>query len=337
MASISKRAYEQHDVFMLFSELPYDFHSGKLPIKILENLYFDNTPGHLLNPQCFCDSSDVEGLLEYAGLVNMILPGHTLPGIGIVHCCLRFESAKGDQYLDCGPSILFSTFITSLRLQKPCPIILGGQFEVGPSDEPIQNPTPSRWLTSPHNPKPSLCYSKTDVQLSSEISKDLLIIRQLNNESRIKSALIYFSQVTQGFSISLQLCYLGLWAALEAVFQPAGSNKAETIARRITAYLSDFDLPDDLEEWLKTEYIHRRSKFTHGWHVAPPQLQNIRRGKDAIPKLHEITRLCLLGFISLDQSEQIRISKLTGKKLQQELDSLGQAKGKYLNQQKMYL
>ena len=329
--------YKQYDIFLLFNELPYDFHSGNLPIKILENLYFDNTPQGLLDPLCFYSSSDFEGLLEYAGLVNMILPGHTLPGIGIVNCCLRYDSAKSNQYPDCKPSILFSTFITSLRLQKPCPIVAGGQFEVGSSDEPIQKPTASRWLTSPHNPKPRLRYSKKDIQLSSEIAKDLLKIRQLSNKSRIKSALIYFSQVTQGFSISLQLCYLGLWAALEALFYPTGNNKAETIARRITAYLSNYGLSNDIKEWLKTEYIHRRSKFTHGWHVAPPSLQNIRRGKDAIPKLHEITRLCLLGFISLDESEQIQISEQKGKKLQQKLDSLGQAKGKYLSQQKMYL
>jgi hypothetical protein len=92
-----------------------------------------------------------------------------------------------------------------------------------------------------------------------------------------------------------------------------------------------------MENWLETEYIHRRSKYAHGWHVAPPSLQNIRRGKDAFPKLHEITRLCLLGFISLDQSKLVEISTQTGQKLQQKLDRLGQAKGKYLNQQKMYL
>lgn len=330
-------SYKQRDVFLLFKELPYDFHSGNLPIKILENLYFDNTPSELLDPHRFYSLSDVNGLLEYAGLVNMILPGHTLPGMGIVQCCLRYDNAKDNQYSDCKPSTLFSIFITSLRLQKPCPIIVGGQFEVGSSDEPIQKPSYSRLLTSPHNPKPKLRYSKNDVQLSSEISKDLLKIHQLNNKSRIKSALIYFSQVTQGFSISLQLCYLGLWAALEAIFHPTGNNKAETIARRITAYLSAFDLPEDMESWLKIEYIHRRSTFIHGLHVAEPTLQNTRRGKEAFPKLHEITRLCLLGFISLDQSEQIQISKQKGKQLQQKLDSLGQAKGKYLNQQKMYL
>lgn len=329
-------SYKERDVFLLFQELPYDY-SGDLPIKILENLYFDNTPSGLLEPRCFHTPNDVDELLEYAGLVNMILPGHTLPGMGIVHCCLRYDSTKGNQYPDHRPSNLFSTFITSLRLQKPCPIRVGGQFEVGPRDEPIQNFSAPSCFTSPHNPKPTLRYSKEDIKLSSEIHEEILRIFQSNNKNRIKSALNYFSQITQGFSISLQLCYLGLWAALESLFQPKGTKKAEKISRRITVYLSAFDLPINMEKWIKTEYTHRRSKFIHGLYVAEPELQNDITGHEAFAQLHEITRLCLLGFISLDQSEQIQISELSGRKLQQKLDSLGQTKGKYLNQQKMYL
>jgi hypothetical protein len=130
---------------------------------------------------------------------------------------------------------------------------------------------------------------------------------------------------------------LGLWAALEALFQPVGNNKAKTIARRIATYLSSFCDQKELEDWCCREYVNRRSKFIHGSHVAPFILQNITEGKTAFPKLHEVTRLCLLGFLSLDKSEQIQISQQTGKKLQQKLDNLGQTKGLYLNQQKMYL
>jgi hypothetical protein len=331
-----KPLYKQNDVFLLFKELPYDFSSGNLPIKILENLYFCNTPSKLLEPRYFHSPDDIDGLLKYVSLVNMILPGHTFPGMGIVHCCLRYNSNAVNQYPDFKPSALFSNFIISLRLQKPCPIIIGGQFEVGPPSKPIKNPTLCRLLTSPHNPKPKLQYSEKDIQASSEISKKLLRISELKNESGIKSALIYFGQVSLGLSNSLQLCYLGLWAALEAIFKPTG-NKAETIARRIKTYLSVFDLPEDIEEWLKVEYIHRRSKFIHGSHIAPPLLQGIRSGSKAFPMLHETTRLCLLGFLFLEESEQEQLSRCKGKKLQQKLDDLGQAKGKYLNQQKMYL
>jgi len=331
-----RQSYKEGDVFLLFQELPYDFHSGKLPIVILENLYFDYTPSELLDPERFYSPNDVKDLLEHAGLVNMVLPGHTLPGIGITNCCFRFDSAKTNQYPDFKPSRLFATFIVSLRLQKPCPIRIGGKFTVGPNNEPIQNP--ELWyLTSPHNPKPRLSYSKKDIQLSSEMYKELLEILQYDNKNRIKSALIYFSQVTQGFSKSLQLSYLGLWSALEALFQPSGSNKAKTIARRIATYLSSFHPRDELEAWCLREYRNRRSKFTHGSHVAPPSLQNVIRGKSAFPKLHEATRLCLLGFLSLKKSEQIQISQQTGKQLQRKLDELGQAKGRYLSQQKMYL
>jgi len=333
---IEPSSYREGDVFLLFQKLPYDFHSGELPIEILANLYFDNTPSELLAPERFYPPSEVKDLLEHVSLVNMVLPGHTLPGMGITHCCLRYDSAKINQYSDSEPSVLFATFITSLRLQKPCPIRIGGQFTVGSNDEPIREP--ALWnLTSSYNPKLNLSYSKKDIQLSSNIARDLLEIRQSDNKNRIKSAIIYFSQVTQGFSISLQLSYLGLWAALEALFQPIGKNKAGTIARRITAYLSAFNLPENMEEWLKTEYRHRRSKFIHGSHIAPPILQNVIKGKTAFPKLHEVARLCLLGFLSLVKSGQTQIFQQTGRQLQQKLDNLGQAKGIYLSQQKIYL
>lgn len=329
------RLYRAGDVFLLFQKLPYDFHSGTPPIKILENLYFDKTPSELLDPQRFYSPSDVNGLLEYAGLVNMILPGHTLPGTGIVHCCLRYDSTKDSQYPNVAASSLFANFITALRLQKPCPIVGGGQFEVGSDDEPIKNP--GSWnRTTVHNPRDAGRYSKDDIEVSSNITQDLLEIRQSNNESHIESALIYFSQVTQGFSISLQMSYLELWAALEALFQPTGTKKAETIARRITAYLSGFfENDENMEQWLITEYIKRRSKFIHGSHIAAPDLQNVRRGKDAFPKLHEVTRLCLLGFLSMEKSERRQVFQKKG--MQKRLDSLACAEGKYLNKQRMYL
>ena len=141
--------------------------------------------------------------------------------------------------------------------------------------------------------------------------------------------------MTQGFSISLQLSYLGLWAALEALFSPNGS-KAKTIAKRITTYLSGFlEDNENMEQWLITEYIKRRSEFIHGSHIAPPNLQNATKGKDAIPKLHEVTRLCLLGFLSMDKSERRRVFQKKG--MQKRLDSLACAEGKYLNKQRMYL
>jgi hypothetical protein len=253
---------------------------------------------------------------------------------------LRYDSGKTNQYPDFGHSALFATFITALRLQKPCSIQVGGIFTFGGDDEPIQHP--ALWnLTSPDILTDGSSYSQKDIQISSNIAKELLEISQSGEENRIKSALIYFSQVTQGFSKSLQLSYLGLWASLEAIFQPT-VNKAETLARRITAYLSPFSLPhfsspQDMGKWLKNEYIHRRSRFIHGSYIALPKLQNVIKGHVAFPKLHEITRLCLLGFLSLEKSKRKQILQQNGNQLQHTLDNLGQAQGKYLDQQKIYL
>ncbi len=328
-------SYRAGDVFLLFQKLPFDFHSGDLPIRILENLYFDDTPSELLDSKRFYSEGDeVDGLLERTCLVNIVLPYHNLPGIGITHCCLRYDTLKTSQYPNVAALSLFANFITALRLQKPCPIVGGGQFEVGSDDEPIKNPV--SWnRTTVHNPRDAGRYSKDDIQVASNITKDLLEIRQSNDERQLESALIYFSQVTQGFSISLQLSYLGLWAALEALFRPNGI-KAKTIAKRITAYLSGFfENDEDMEQWLITEYIKRRSEFIHGSHIAPPDLQNVRRGRDAFPKLHEVTRLCLLGFLSMEKSQRRQVFQKKG--MQERLDGLACAEGKYLNKQRMYL
>lgn len=327
--------YRAGDVFLLFQKLPFDFHSGNLPIEILDNLYLDRTPIELLNSQRFHSrADDLDALLEHACLVNIVLPYYNLPDTGVNHCCLRYDILKTSQYHDLPARSLFAHFITALRLQKPCLIVGGGQFEVGSDDEPIKSPAP--WnRTTVHNPRDAGRYSKDDIEVSSNITQDLLEIRQANNESHIESALIYFSQVTRGWSISLQLSYLGLWAALEALFRPNG-NKAKTIAKRITAYLSGFfENDENMEQWLITEYIKRRSEFIHGSHIAPPDLQNVRKGKDAFPKLHEVTRLCLLGFLSMEKSERRQVFQKKG--MQKRLDSLACAEGKYLNKQRMYL
>ena len=325
-------SYKAGDVFLLFTEFPYDFDGDELPLKLLENIYFDRTPSELLAPNRFSSSNNERDLLEYAGLVNMVLPGHTLPGVGIVHCCLRYDSGNINQYSDFESHELFSTFITALRLQKPCPIAVGGIFRFGGDDEPIQGPT--LWnLTTPYISH--LSYSQKEIQLSANITKDLLEIRRFSDENRIKSALTYFSQVTQGFSRSLQLSYLGLWASLEAMFQPTGNNKAKTLAKRIAVYLSTFGFPQDMGKWLENEYTNRRSRLIHGSHIAPPNLKNVK-SPDAFSKLHEITRLCFLGFLSLEESKRTQILQQKGKQLQRTLDNLGQAQGKFLDQQKMY-
>ncbi|GAH56454.1 unnamed protein product, partial [marine sediment metagenome] len=271
--------------------------------------YLDNTPDELLDSKRFYPEGDqIDRLLEHACLVNIVLPYYNLPGIGVNQCCLRYDILKTSQYPNVAASSLFAHFITALRLQKPCHIVGGGQFEVGSDDEPIKNP--ASWnRTTVHNPKDAGRYSKNDIEVASNITKDLLEIRQSNDERQLESAIIYFSQVTQGFSVSLQLSYLGLWAALEALFKPY-KLKYITIARRITAYLSGFLANNgDLENWLKDEYKMRRNTFIHGSHIAPPDLQNRRKGKDALRKLHEVTRLCLLGFLSMEKSERRQVSK----------------------------
>ncbi len=330
---MTESPYKAGDVFLLFMELPYHFDdSGEPPIKILENLYLDRTPSVLLDPKRF-SSSNHRVDSRNAALINMVLSGVRR------HYCLRYENDKINQNHD-KIAELFSTFITALRLQKPCLIEVAGRFTFGGDDDPMQDTDLLLCLTSVHNLTDGSFYSQKDIQISSDITKELLEILQCGDENRIKSAITYFSQVTQGFSqYSFQLSYFGLWAALEAIFKPNG-DKAKTLARVITVYLfpgfgsPHFSSPQDMERWLKDEYLHGRSELIHGSHIAPPNLRNVTKSPDAFSKLHEITRLCLLGFLSLEKSKRTQILQQKGKQLQH---TLRQAKGKYLDQQKMYL
>ena len=333
---MTEPSYKPGDIFLLFQEMPYDFDdSGEPPIKILENLYFDWTPSVLLDPKHF-SSSNRRVDSRNASLINMVLSGVRRD------YCLRYDSGKTNQYPDLKPGDLFSIFITALRLQKPCLIEVAGRFTFGGDDDPMQDTDLLLCLTSVHNLTDGSYYSQNDLRRSLDITKDLLEILQSGDENWIKSALTYFSQVTQGFSqYSLQLSYLGLWAALEAIFQPPKYQKAKPLAKRITDYVfpfssSHFNSPQDMEKWLENEY-KRRNAFIHGSHVAPPNLRNVTKSPDAFSKLHEITRLCLLGFLSLEKSERMKILQQKNDQLQCTLDNLGQAKGKYLDQQKMYL
>jgi hypothetical protein len=235
------------DLFLLFQHLPYDFKID-LPIPLGPGIYLDDTPQDIL------DSADPQALADY------ILPGYNLPGSGITNCCIR---ASG-RYSDTGspkPKDLLFLAIVGLRLQAPISIEVAGKFEIGPEDEPIKNPERFNMLSSWH-PYDEKEYNIEDIKNAEMIVDKIIQIEKLN-EKRVVSAIILFSHSSCGFSKSLQLAYLGLFSALEALFLPTGS-KAKCLAQRVSSYLSSFDSDGTLENWLKYQYIHERSQIAHG-------------------------------------------------------------------------
>lgn len=306
------------DIYLLFHDFPYDF-SHDLPLSIAPGVCVDKTP------QEWLDSAE-QGLADY------LLPGYSLPGMGMNNCCLRcFSLTKSEEKLTF-ENLLFIALL-SLRLHFPLNIRIGGQFRVGNDDDRILDPKLYE-LSSPWSINSSFFYRPSDFKVAAQIVQRFIKAEELCF-NRIITGLIFFSHVTLGQVKSYQLSILGLFAALEALFVPVG-NKATTISKRISNFLSNFDFPDPMNEWIKNEYINRRHKLAHGIHDAtfgtklrPDRFQDFGR-------LHEICRLSLLGFFSLDNQKLEELSKLKGNSLQSALDKLSPAAGGLLNDQKCW-
>jgi hypothetical protein len=141
------------------------------------------------------------------------------------------------------------------------------------------------------------------------------------------------------------MSYLALFASLEALFVPEGNNKAATLARRASDFLSTFEghRPMDflgsegIHRWLKKEYRDGRSNLVHGVQDVTPWTKNIGDEKEkAFGRLHEVVRLCILGFMSLDDEKLAFLSNSSGTRLQKELNNLGPAPGEFLEGQRMW-
>jgi hypothetical protein len=154
---------------------------------------------------------------------------------------------------------------------------------------------------------------------------------------RLKYALVVFTQVTTGFSLSYQMCVLGLHAALEALFAPSGGgNYAKTLGARLGSQLSSYDYGMGICDWIEKHYTTERHSLSHGsWQFSPDPPRFDKR-KDDFGRLHEIVRLSLLGFLSLGPKE-VAFLDLTGKNLQRALDRITPANGGFIRGQKMWL
>ncbi|HMH08763.1 MAG TPA: hypothetical protein VK579_18955 [Terriglobales bacterium] len=306
------------DVFLLFYELPFDF-SGQLPLALGPGICLDDTPWGLLDtvPPALADS---------------ILPGyHLRPSPPRNHCCLRSYDVSIPHF---GPDTLLFVSLSALRLRAPLGMHIAGSFTLGPTDNQISKSNLYQ-LRSPWQPQRERHYTPTDISAAADIASRLIQIDNLGYK-RITTALVYFSQVTVGLSESFQLSYLGLFAALEALFVLTG-NKAATLGARVSSFLAAFDFPEDLVQWLSKEYRVGRNNIAHGVHEVSFRtgLSDVR-GR-AFGRLHEIVRLCILGFMALRDEQLNALSTMTGTKLQKALDTLGPASGRFIEGQRMCL
>jgi len=220
-----------------------------------------------------------------------------------------------------------------LRLHIPLEIRIVGQFRLGDDEERIKEPTLYE-LSSPWSIDGSMQYTSSAIVKSAAIVERLINVEQLNF-NRLTTGLIFFSQVTLGQSKSFQLSHLGLFAALEALFVPSG-NKAASLSERISHFLCNFNFPESMDKWIKDEYINGRHKLAHGIHDATFSTKLRPERYQAFGRLHEITRLSLLGFLSMDSEKLKELTKGSGNNLQRVLDNLTQASGNFLKGQKCW-
>jgi hypothetical protein len=306
------------DLFLLFHSLSFDF-SAELPLALGSGVCLEATP------QQWLDSAE-------NGLADYLLPGYSLPDIGINHCCLRCYVQSIPSTNLTSRNLLFLSVI-ALRLHDPIGIRIGGQFRLGEEDNRILDPT--LYQLSSIGPINQHSYTPKSLEAVATIADRLLNVER-QSFTKLQTALIFFGQVTIGMFTSFQLYHLGLFAALEALFVPSG-NKALTLSRRVSSFLKDFHFPEPMENWIKDEYINGRHKLAHGIHNATlgASLDPFRH--TALIRLHEITRLCLLGFLSLEDQKLKALSSGSGNIIQQAIENLGVAKGQYVEGQKMWL
>ena len=306
------------DLYLLFHHLPYDFDED-LPLHLGPGICLDKTP------QEWLDSAE-------KGLADFLLPGYSLPGMGLNNCCLRcYSSPIPDQKLM--PENLLFLSLLCLRLHMPLEIRIGGQFRLGDDEDRILEPTLYE-LTTPWGIEGFMRYTSSEIAKSSEILERIIELDRLDL-SRLTSGLIYFSHVTLGESKSFQLSHLGLFAVLEALFVPS-QNKANSLSKRISHFLTNYEFPESIDKWIKNEYINGRHKLAHGIHDSTFGEKLRPKRYQAFSRLHEITRLSLLGFLSMDTNLLKEINISSGKNLQRVLDTLAPASGNFLKDQKCW-
>jgi hypothetical protein len=231
------------DILLLFYSFPFDFETDLL-LSVGPSVFLDSTPQEIL------DEADPSALADF------VLPGYNLPGTGLVHCCLRKPVSVT---LPEGTTALNAIFwsVTALRLVAPLGIEIAGNFEVSNNQE-ISSPSLYN-LRSAWQPLSGKFYSGPLVGTADHIAYRIIV----RDEKRLFTAFNLFTQVTIGMVSSLQVAIMGLFAALECLFVPKG-NHARTLATRVARFLSSFQFPVEISEWLEHEYIHGRSKLIHG-------------------------------------------------------------------------
>lgn len=277
------------DKIFLFSEFSYDFKT--LPLQIVEGVDLIYTPSEY--ELYSLDNNDKP--FRY---VNPLL---NIPACGIKKCCIRISSKIKNQ------DEIFWQIILAFRLIKPLFIGISGSFKYTENDKCSE---PSLyWIFSRINSaslqngiQKDEVYSAEDFKIVAKILKQIRV--SIKHFKRLKLAIASFTQITSGQSISYSMLYHELFACLEALFGSPYSGYF--LSKRAYGFLQDQNciVGCDFKKWLEEEYKNGRNNVSHGnpdyWMVKNKVQLSIsgKRYSDLL-KLHEIARLCILGFLGL--------------------------------------
>lgn len=129
---------------------------------------------------------------------------------------------------------------------------------------------------------------------------------------RMRSALALYSHVDLGSVQSWQLTYLGLVGVLECVFpQPfprtvadrmtvRDASYGDRLGRRVAAFLRGSGSARGLAAFIAGSYKARRNKVAHGFHPVRGAGRLRKQNAKLVLRLHHISRLVLLGMLSLE-------------------------------------
>ena len=232
-------------------------------------------------------------------------------------CCLRSYSFPKSSIALTAKNMIFLVLL-SMRLHYPINIDIAGQFKFDNGDEPISDPELYE-LRSPCSISGS--YVPSDIVAIEKITNRIVEVEELGF-SKLVTGLILFSHVTLGQITCYQLASMGLFSSLEALFVP-NNRKAYTLSERMAKFLGNLIFPNvNIKEWVKREYLNTRHKIAHGIQDATFGMKLRSERQYNFELLHELCRLSLLGFLSLDESKLKDLSTNKGKGLHKILDTL---------------
>ncbi len=248
----------------------------------------------------------------------------------------------------------FSLFLLALRLVKPLPINVSGAFTYLNKNQFDENSLLLLWRQTlinsgfPYKTGLKDEYNNNDFNRAKHLYNRILDLKKHPRQyRRLLWAIIWFKEVTLGVSNSYSMLYQGLFSSLEAFF--GSPSKAKILKNRVSTFLTKIygnHRAKVLGEFIYNEYKNKRNKVSHGnplFHSTNVKLSSplpLKKYKELL-KLHEITRITLLGFLGWNEIQLKKHSSIEfGPQKLEEFNNFFQnekASTLFLCNKKMYL